>query len=172
MSDDTGPESDLISISADYCRYRLALTTLGIAPGIDWVWTLCLAAVGFLSFLLSGIDKVTIVVGPFFILGSCLSILRQNGRLPFDVEVPILVILSGFLLLLASLPIIPVPNGSFLNPNRKIRVSIVMDDHDEMIGPLRITMRRYAACLDFGWHDVSIRDEHGAILHGAIVVNT
>ncbi len=85
------------------------LTTLGIAPGIDWVWTLCLAAIGFLSFVLGGIDKVTIVVGPFFILGSCLSILRQTGRLPFDVEVPILVIISGFLLLLASLPIIPVP---------------------------------------------------------------
>jgi hypothetical protein len=85
------------------------LTTLGVAPGIDWVWTLCLAAVGLLSFVMGGIDKVTIVVGPFFILGSCLSILRQTGRLHLDVEVPILVIISGFLLLIASMPIIPVP---------------------------------------------------------------
>lgn len=85
------------------------LTTLKVAPGIDWVWTLSLAIVGFLTFAAGGFDKVTVVIGPLFIIASCLSILRQTGRLHFDVEVPILVITAGILLLIARLPAIPPP---------------------------------------------------------------
>lgn len=93
------------------------LTTLDIAPNIDWVWTLGLAVVGLLTFAISGIDKVTVVVGPFFIIASLLSVLRQTGKLPFDVEVPVLVITSGVLLLLARLPVIPIPNWMTLPPD-------------------------------------------------------
>lgn len=85
------------------------LTTLGVAPGINWIWTLGLAVVGFLTFALGGLDKFTVVVGPFFILASSLSILRQTGRLRLDVEVPSLVIAAGLLLLFARLPSIPIP---------------------------------------------------------------
>lgn len=85
------------------------LTTLGVGPGIDWVWTLALAVVGLLTFGLGGIDKVTVVVGPFFLIASCLSVLRQTGRLETDIEVPLLVILVGVLLLVARLPAIPPP---------------------------------------------------------------
>jgi hypothetical protein len=56
-----------------------------------------------------GFDKVTVVVGPFFILASCLSILRQTGRLQLDVEIPILVIAAGILLLVARSPAVPIP---------------------------------------------------------------
>jgi hypothetical protein len=86
------------------------LTTLGIVPGIDWVWTLGLAAVGFLTFLVGGFDKVTFVAGVFFIVTSVLSVLRQTGRISLNVEVPILVILAGALLLIARHPLIPIPN--------------------------------------------------------------
>lgn len=86
------------------------LTTLGVVPGIDWVWTLGLAMAGLLTFVVSGFDKVSMVIGPFFILASFLSILRQSGRLPLDVEVPILVIIAGVLLLIARVPSIPVPS--------------------------------------------------------------
>jgi hypothetical protein len=85
------------------------ISTLGIAPGINWIWTLGLAVAGLLSFVLSGFDKVSVVLGPFFIATSCLSVLRQTGRLELDVEVPILVILAGVLLLVAQLPAIPLP---------------------------------------------------------------
>lgn len=85
------------------------LTTLEVAPGIDWVWTLGLAIVGLLTFALVGIDKVSMVTGPFFIATSILSVLRQTGRLRLDVEIPILVILAGVLLLVARMPAIPVP---------------------------------------------------------------
>ncbi|MCA8989389.1 MAG: hypothetical protein KDA78_17195, partial [Planctomycetaceae bacterium] len=85
------------------------LTTLKIAPGIDWIWTLGLAVVGIFTLVLGGLDKVTIVIGPFFILASLLSVLRQTGRLHLDVEIPILVILTGILMLFARSRIIPMP---------------------------------------------------------------
>jgi hypothetical protein len=85
------------------------LTALGVVPGINWVWTLSLTIVGLLAFLVGGFDKVTVVIGPFFIIASCLSMLRQMDRLKLDVEVPILVIIAGVLLLIARTPAIPVP---------------------------------------------------------------
>jgi hypothetical protein len=85
------------------------LGSLGIAPNIDWIWTLGLAAAGLLTFAVGGIDKATMVIGPFFLAASCLSVLRQTGKLSLDLEVPILVILSGILLLIVRLPSIPSP---------------------------------------------------------------
>lgn len=92
------------------------LTVLKVAPGIDWVWTLGLAIVGLMTFALSGLDKLTVVVGPFFIAASFLSILRQTGRLAMDVEVPILVILAGVLMLVARAPAIPLPKWVIQDP--------------------------------------------------------
>lgn len=86
------------------------LTTLGIVLGINWIWTLGLAVVGLLSFAVSGIDKSTVVIGPFFLIASCLSVLRQTGRITLDVEVPILVIVIGCLLLVARNKSIPIPD--------------------------------------------------------------
>ena len=36
------------------------LSTLGVAPKIDWVWTLCLAGVGLLTFVGGG-DRKSVV---------------------------------------------------------------------------------------------------------------
>ena len=86
------------------------LTTLGIAPQINWIWTLGLAVVGFTTFAVSGIDKASLVVGSLFLLASLFSVLRQTGRLQMDTEVPILVIATGVLLLIVRSPLIPVPS--------------------------------------------------------------
>ena len=85
------------------------LTTLGVVPGIDWVWTLGLAVIGLLAFAVGGFDKVTVVIGPFFIFASCLSVLRQTDRLHLDIEIPVLVITVGILLLIARSPAISTP---------------------------------------------------------------
>ncbi len=85
------------------------LTVLGVAPGIDWVWTLALAVVGFLVFLVGGFDKVTFATGTFFIVTSCLSVLRQTDRITIDVEMPILVVVAGVLLLIVRHRAIPAP---------------------------------------------------------------
>lgn len=94
------------------------LSVLGIAPRIDWVWTLGLGVFGLLIFVLGGIDKFTVVVGPFFLLASCLSLLRQTNRLSLDTEVPILVIASGVLLIVAQFPAIPSPVWMVQNEKR------------------------------------------------------
>ncbi|MGC4004886.1 MAG: hypothetical protein QM811_17925 [Pirellulales bacterium] len=86
------------------------LSALGVAQNIDWIWTLGLGIVGVLTFVVGGgLDKFNVVVGPLFLLGSGLSILRQTGRLSFNIELPVLVIVSGVLLLATRLRSIPAP---------------------------------------------------------------
>jgi hypothetical protein len=83
------------------------LSSLGVLPEIDWVWTLGLAAGGVLPFLLGGWNKGTFVTGGFFAAACVLSVLRQTGRLDVKVEVPLLVTLLGVLMLVAHHPAIP-----------------------------------------------------------------
>ena len=85
------------------------LTAQGFGPGINWLWTLGLGVIGILTFVLSGFDKVSVVVGPFFLLASVLSVLRETDGLRLDVEVPVLVIGIGVLMLVAQLPAVPKP---------------------------------------------------------------
>jgi hypothetical protein len=85
------------------------LAAIGVTPDINWIWTLGLAGIGFTTFVVAGVDKVTVVAGSFFIVASFLSILRQTDRMSVNVEVPVLVIASGALLLIARHPRIPVP---------------------------------------------------------------
>jgi hypothetical protein len=86
------------------------LTAQGFGPGINWIWTLGLGVIGILVFAVSrGFDKVSVVLGPFFLLASLLSVLRQTGQLSLDIEVPVLFITIGILLLVAQLPVIPKP---------------------------------------------------------------
>lgn len=86
------------------------LTTLGVVPQVDWVWTLGVALVGILTFALGGFDKVTVVVGTFFLFASVLSILRQTGRIAINIEIPVLVITAGILILVAQVKAIPAPS--------------------------------------------------------------
>src|SRR5262245_11037291 len=86
------------------------LTAQGIGPDVNWVWTLGLGAIGILTFIVAGgADKASVVVGPFFIIASMLSLLRQSGRLSLDTEIPTLVITIGVLLFIAQWPFVPAP---------------------------------------------------------------
>ena len=98
------------------------LSTLGVAPEIHWIWTLGLAITGVLVFVMGGFDKFTVVVGPFFIIASCLSVLRQTDRLHLDIEIPILVIIGGVLLLVARSSMIPIPIWAVPDPQVTGRV--------------------------------------------------
>ncbi len=87
------------------------LSAQGIGRGIDWVWTMGLGVIGFLTFILSGgCDKLSVVLGPFFLVSSLLSVLRQTGQLNINTEMPILVILMGVLLMIAQSRRIPPPS--------------------------------------------------------------
>jgi hypothetical protein len=85
------------------------LTAQGVDPDINWIWTLALGGIGILTLVVSGFDKSSVVVGPFFLLGSVLSVLRQTENLRLAIEVPLLVISIGVLLPAAQLPSIPKP---------------------------------------------------------------
>jgi uncharacterized membrane protein len=93
------------------------LTTSGYAPQIDWIWTLGIAVAGVMTFIIGGFDKVTFVVGAFLLMTSLISVLRQTGRIDFNVEVPILMITAGVLQLIAHSRLIPTPE--WLAPQRK-----------------------------------------------------
>ena len=85
------------------------LNTMGILPGVNWLWTGALGVTGILVLALGGINKLTIVTGPFLIIASIFSILRQTGRVDVNHEVPMLVIVLGFLMLLSQLLRVPAP---------------------------------------------------------------
>jgi hypothetical protein len=93
------------------------LTAEGVGSGINWIWTLGLFVIGLLTFVVGkGVDKVSVVIGPFFILASLLSVLRQSGQLNVNIEVPLLVISIGALLLIAQLRTIPKPGWLVEDP--------------------------------------------------------
>ena len=94
------------------------LTAKGVGDGINWVWTICLGAVGILTFVVSGFNKCSWVVGTFFLLSSGLSLLRQTEQISLNVEFPVLVISIGALLVLAHLPFIPAPDWCKPAPRR------------------------------------------------------
>lgn len=85
------------------------LNTMQIIPGVNWVWTIGLAASGLLILALGGFNKLTIVVGPFLVIASVSSLMRQQGRLPAEREVPLLVIALGALMLLSAMSSLPRP---------------------------------------------------------------
>ena len=94
------------------------LMSLGLSTNVNWVWTLLLAGLGIVAIVMSGgLDKFSVVAGPFFLAASGLSILRQSGRLSDDVEVPILVIIVGVLLFVAQTRYVPVPRWFGLPPD-------------------------------------------------------
>jgi len=79
------------------------LNNVGVLPAVEWIWTLGLAVTGILIVAIGGLDKATVVVGPFLVIGSFFSILRQTGKISISYEIPILVIIFGLLLLVTVL---------------------------------------------------------------------
>ena len=85
------------------------LGQFGIMPSFNQIWTIGLAAVGVLTFLINGYNKSTFVFGSFLILSSGMSILRTQEILDVGKEIPILFIALGSLMLIARSKAIPDP---------------------------------------------------------------
>ena len=90
------------------------LNVLQVLPAVDWIWTAGLAAVGILTLLVGGINRLTVVVGPFLLVGSICSLLRQLGCLSVDREVPIMITFLGIFMLVAQFLGLSLPE--FLKP--------------------------------------------------------
>ena len=85
------------------------LNVLHFVPGVNWLWTGGLGVCGILLVAIGGLNKLSVVLGPFLLIGSVLSVLRQTGRLSETIEMPVLFIVLGVLLLLAYLLPLPLP---------------------------------------------------------------
>ena len=77
------------------------LTSHDVVQGVNWIWVLSLAALGALTFVFGGIEKLTVVVGPFLLALALFSYLRQTGRISVETEIPSLLIILGLLLVAA-----------------------------------------------------------------------
>jgi len=93
------------------------LNTLGVIPGVDWLWTGGLGVAGILVMAASGINKFTFVIGSFLLVSSVFSVLRQTGRLRANIEMPVLFIIFGVLLLLSLL--LPLATPGFLREEQQ-----------------------------------------------------
>jgi hypothetical protein len=93
------------------------LNTLNVIPGVDWLWTGGLGIAGILVFAINGVNRFTFVIGPFLLITSLFSILRQTGRLRPNIEMPVLFIVFGVLLLLAML--LPLATPKFLREEQR-----------------------------------------------------
>jgi hypothetical protein len=78
------------------------LNVLKVIPGVDWIWTGGMAVIGILTLAFGGINKLTVVLGPFLLAGAVCSFLRQRETLDINKEIPLLVIVLGCLLILAQ----------------------------------------------------------------------
>ena len=79
------------------------LSELQMLPPFHWLWTLGLACAGVLTLAIGGINKQTMVVGPYLMICAVFSVLRQTGEIALRVEIPILVIVFGVWLFLVIL---------------------------------------------------------------------
>jgi hypothetical protein len=93
------------------------LNTLGVIPGVDWLWTGGLGVAGILVMAANGINKFTFVIGSFLLVSSVFSVLRQTGRLHANIEMPVLFIILGVLLLVSLL--LPLAPPEFLREEKQ-----------------------------------------------------
>jgi len=86
------------------------LTVLEVFGTVDWVWPVSLTVGAILVIVFGGKNKFAFVFGPFLLISSLFSVLRQVGRLRLNLEIPFLVIILGLLWLVAELFRLPTPD--------------------------------------------------------------
>ena len=79
------------------------LDTLGIITGWKWLWPSGLAISGVIALVAGGINKQSMIVGPYLLICAGFAVLRQTGHIELKVEIPSLVIAFGALLLVVTL---------------------------------------------------------------------
>lgn len=94
----------LIALGAGWLFNNLQVT-----PDVNWICTLGLGIVGVSLVVTGGINKVTVILGPFLVIAAVLSYLRQSGKLDAAFELPGLTVLLGVLILVAHLRFISPP---------------------------------------------------------------
>lgn len=99
----------ILAISLVVLGIGWLLNNLQVTPDVNWIWTIGLGIAGMTFVITGGINKVTIILGPFLVTASVLSYLRQSGKLDAAYEMPCLTALLGILLLVAHARVVPPP---------------------------------------------------------------
>ena len=89
----------------------LLLNNLRVLPEVDWMWTGWLSACGILMLTMGGMNKVSIVLGPFLLAVAALGVLSRTERISRSVRIRSLGIFCGALLVLAVLSPGPLAGG-------------------------------------------------------------
>ncbi len=99
------------------------LNVQNIVPQVDWIFTLLLGMLGILTPFVFGFDKVTFVLGPFLMIATVFSLLRQLGYVSSSTEITLLVIIVGVLMLLSRFLPVPVPRWFLREPDEPVSPS-------------------------------------------------
>ena len=78
------------------------LDALDIITGWRWVWPLALGGVGVMIPVFHGLNKQTLLVGPYLVVAAIFALMRQNGWIELKVEIPALVLAFGVVLLIVT----------------------------------------------------------------------
>lgn len=89
--------------------WLLSASAKELDTGLYWLWSIGLAVAGVAVMASRGVDKVSIVIGPFFLLAALLPPLWQGKDLSLDIELAGLVLANGVLMLLAKATAFPEP---------------------------------------------------------------
>ncbi|MFB3788817.1 MAG: hypothetical protein ACE15F_20855 [bacterium] len=88
----------------------LYLNNHHVIPGVDWFWVLGLTVAGLLILMLGGVDKFSVVAGPYLLCLAAFIFLYQTNRISLDTLIPALIILFGILILLSYFLPVRVPS--------------------------------------------------------------
>jgi hypothetical protein len=80
-----------------------------IGAPVSWPWPMLLTVIGALFLLVYGLNKITVVLGPFLIIGAVTNVLCQVNWMSVRSVIPSLVVAAGVLILLAYLLPLPLP---------------------------------------------------------------
>ena len=92
-------------------------------PDIDWIISLGFIAGGVAALVIDGINKNSVVTGPFLIAVGIAWALRDRYRVSWSLIIPALLVLLGALMLLARNPKIPTSGRGRRSLNRHSRRS-------------------------------------------------
>mgnify|MGYP007069069074 FL=1 len=98
----------------------LYLNNHDVIPGVDWFWVLGLSVVGLLILTMGGIDKFSIVAGPYLICLAGFIFMKQTGRISTETLIPALIILFGVLILFSYCLPFRSPRWLIENPGNEI----------------------------------------------------
>ncbi|HMA32567.1 MAG TPA: hypothetical protein VKT00_12200 [Casimicrobiaceae bacterium] len=76
-------------------------------PDVDWIIALCFVAGGVAVIVIDGINKNSVVVGPFLIAVGVAWLLHDQYWVRWRIIVPAMLVLLGALMLVARSPRIP-----------------------------------------------------------------